>query len=245
MSSLSPGRTVHELFTAIGSRDLRRIHAHLASEIVWQNVPHPPVTGRDEVLAMLAGIVTWSDEVHWDVVSVAVDGSDVHVEHTDHFVVDGVDHAVRCNGVVTVDEGVVMAVRDFVDLGEWRTRIGPVLTAMAERPADLVVERHLTAVRSGDPVAMAADYTLDAILERPDGVRKGWREIADYFDSVPSRLAGGSVEFDPPRRRPDGRVEVEWTIRGAERLPIGGHDEYQVVAGRIRHQVVTLTDDDF
>jgi limonene-1,2-epoxide hydrolase len=237
---------VERLFEAIGSRDLRRIHDLLTPGVVWQNVPHPAVIGREAVLAVLAGIITWSDCVRWEIISCAVDGDDLHVEHVDHFVIDGIDHAVACNGIVRVDDGRIDSVRDFVDLGEWRERIGPTLAAMAARPAAAVIDRHLGAVLTGDPVAMAADYTLDATLVRPDRTCQGWREIACYFDTVPARLAGRSISFGRPSELPAGRIGVEWRIEPeVDRTIATGYDVYDVVDGRIHRQTVTLATADF
>ena len=62
---------VARLLAAIGSRDLRRIAGALTPHASWQNVPHDPAVGRDAVVALLGGIVCWSDDVRWDVVSSA------------------------------------------------------------------------------------------------------------------------------------------------------------------------------
>ena len=247
MTTTGRRAAVEDLFAAIGSRDLRRIRDRLADDVIWQNVPHPVVAGREAVVAMLADIVTWSDTVRWDIVSAAAAGDHLFVEHTDHFMIDGVDHAVRCNGIIRTAGNVVTSVRDFVDLGEWRSRVGPALAAMAARPAVGVVERHLRGVRALDPVAMAADYAHDAVLVRPGLTSTGRTEIAEYFDTVPDRLAGRPVEVGAVTERADGRVTVDWTIGGSTGASPGatGVDTYEVADGRIRRQVVTLTTSDF
>lgn len=243
MSGAGPRSIVEELFAAIASRDLRRIRDRLASDVVWQNVPHPVVSGRDAVIALLADIVTWSDAVRWDIVSSAADGDRLHVEHTDHFVIDGIHHSVRCNGIIDTVGDVVTSVRDFVDLEEWRRRIGPTLAAMEARPAAEVVARHLQGVRTLEPAAMTADYALDAVLVRPGLTCTGWSEIADYFDTVPDRLAGRSVEFGSVVVGLDGLITVDWRID--DRTGASGVDSYQVTGGRIVRQFVTLATDDF
>ena len=91
---------------------------------------------------MLARVVTLCERVEWEVVSEAYSGDRAWLERVDRFWIDGECHSVCCNGVVTVDRrrGLVRSFRDYVDLGEWRERIAPVL------------ER-----RAGDPSAAAAD----------------------------------------------------------------------------------------
>ena len=228
------------LLAAIESRDLRATAAALTPDASWQNVPHPPALGRDAVLALLAPIITWSDSVTWEVVSAGDDGETAWVERVDRFVIDGREHAVRCLGVFTARGGHVAAVRDYVDLGEWRARIGPVLAGLRERAPVDVVRRHLAAVTSGDPVAMAADYTLDAELVRGPATHRGWQAIGDYFAAVPDRLAGRVVEFEQPAAAADGTVTVRWSIGDRS-----GRDRYELAAGRIVRQLVELDGPDF
>lgn len=229
---------VARLLAAIESRDLRRIAAALTPDATWRNVPHPPAVGRDAVVALLAGVVCWSDTVRWDVVSSATDGDLTWCERVDRFVVGGAEHAVRCNGVFRVDgpSGRVAEVRDYVDLGEWRARIVPVMRSMASRPAREVVARHLEGVARRDPVSMAADYALDAVLVRAGERYEGYAAIADYFDTVPARLGAHGLRLDHV-----GDAEVRWTIPGVA----SGRDTYEVRDGRITTQVVELDETDF
>ena len=246
MSSNDTERTIGRLLAAIESRDLRAVEGALAPSATWQNVPHAEVSGRDAVLEMLAGIITWSDRVRWDVISASYDGGTGWVERVDRFWIDGVEHAVRCNGVVRVDRDTdtVVEVRDYVDLGEWRARIRPVYKAMATRSPIAVVERHVDAVDRRDTVAMAADYALDAELRRGGECHQGWRAIADYFDTVPRRLGTSSLSFGAAAT--DGRlVTMPWTIRSGDAVVASGTDEFEVDAGRIARQVVRLDSPDF
>jgi limonene-1,2-epoxide hydrolase len=231
---------IERLLTAIESRDVRAIEDALAPDATWQNVPNSPAVGRDAVLAMLAGIITWSDGVRWDVMSAAYDDDVGWLERVDRFVIEGQELAVRCNGVFEVRDHRVASVRDYVDVGEWRARAGPVLEALRARPATEVVARHLAAVSRGDVVAMAADYALDAALVRADTSYRGWRQIADYFDGVPGRLAGRRLELGAPTVA-GAEVVVRWSIEGAA----SGTDRYVVSAGRIAHQTVDFDGGDF
>lgn len=107
-----------------------------------------------------------------------------------------------------------------------------------------VVDRHLDAVRSGDPAAMAADYADDAVLERPDGTHRGRAAIAAYFRDVPQRLGQGRVVFD--RTEVDGDVAVFWwRIVGGPADGVAGHDTCTVRGDRIVTQHVVLDRDDF
>lgn len=238
---------VTALLDAIESRDLRSLHRVLAPDATWQNVPHTPICGREAVVALLAGILTWADEVRWEIVSAGYDGQRAWLERVDRFRLDGDWHEVSCNGVIEVnDAGLVRDVRDYVDLGEWRGRIEPVLERLAGRTPFDVVSRHLAAVRSGDAVSMAADYSIDAVLVRGQETYAGWCAIADYFEGVPERLGGRTVAFDDVTTTPSGDVETRWTIADADSADhAAGVDTFRVSDGRIVHQTVALLSDDF
>ena len=233
---------------AIESRNLRVLHRTLTPDATWQNVPHAPARGREEVVAFLAGILTWADEVRWDIVSASYDGRRAWLERIDRFRLDGEWHEVRCNGIIDVDDaGLVRAVRDYVDLAEWRARIQPVLQRLASRTPTEVVDRHLSAVRNGDVVSMAADYSLDAVLVRGPDLHHGWQAIAEYFEGVPDRLGGRQVRFDRVTTTPTGDVQTRWTISDdrAHGDDSTGIDTFRVTGGRIVHQSVALLGDDF
>lgn len=238
---------VTALLTAVESRDLRRIEACLDPAATWQNVPHAPAVGRRAVLELLAPVVTWSQRVAWDVATIGATGEHVLVERLDRFWIDGVEYAVACNGVFTVDvgSGRVRAVRDYVDLGEWRARIAPVLADLERRAPVDVVARHLAAVGTGDPVAMAADYALDATLERNDAVYAGWAAIAGYFDTVPRRLAGTTLVFGEVADTGADTAAVPWSVERDGHVVAAGRDEFTVRAGRIVAHTVELAGRDF
>ena len=152
MTRHTPSRTretIEQLLSAIESRDLRAVERYLHPDVVWQNVPHPPTLGRQAVTELLANVLCWSDQVRWDILSSAVSGETGWYERVDCFWIAGEEHAVHCNGVFEVDAGtqMVRSVRDYVDLGEWRSRIEPVLTQLASRPASRWW--HVISMRSG------------------------------------------------------------------------------------------------
>ena len=110
--------------------------------------------------------------------------------------------------------------------------------------ARTVAERHLAAVREGDPAAMAADYHADAVLVRGQERYEGRDRIAAYFETVPDRLGGGRVDLElgPVEQQV---VTVRWRIRGGPADGTRGHDVLTITEGAIEHQVVYLDDRDF
>lgn len=203
--------------------------------------------GRQAVVEMLADILRWSDAVRWDVVSASYGDGYARLDRIDRFWIDGVEHAVRCDAELLVDvsTGTVTSVRDRVELIEWRARIGPVLRAMRDRPALRIAQRHCDAVRRADPVGMAADYALDATLERPGEVHRGWPAIAGYFDDAVSRLGDRTVRFGRVAELDRSRANFEWSVVQRGEVLARGRDEIQAVDGFITHQVVHLHESDF
>lgn len=74
---------------------------------------------------MLSPIFERSSAVRWDLATAAYQGNRAWLERVDRFWIDGSEYAVRCNGVLEFDvpKGVITEFRDYVDLGEWRSRL--------------------------------------------------------------------------------------------------------------------------
>jgi len=113
------------LLGAVGRRDVPALVACFTEGGSWQNVPHEPWRGRLEIAERLGPILLRSERVQWDVVSASFTEHRAWVERVDRFWIDGVEYAVRCNGVLEVDpeSGLISEFRDYVDLGEWRARL--------------------------------------------------------------------------------------------------------------------------
>ena len=115
-----------------------------------------------------------------------------------------------------------------------------------ERSAEQVAADHLAAVESGDPVAMAADYAADAVLERPGDRYEGHTAIEAYFHTVPERLGGATVVFDG--LVVDGDVATfRWHLEGLPEgaAAVAGIDTCVMEDGLIVHQRVRLEATDF
>ena len=238
---------IEELLAAVESRDLRKVECALHPDAVWQNVPHAPAAGRESVIQMLASIICWSDKVQWDVLSASVKGDTGWYERLDRFWIDGAEYAVPCNGVFRVDPTTrtVCALRDYLDLGEWRSSVAAVMTRLKNRLPAEVVTHHLEAVTDADPIAMAADYAYDASLQRGNERHEGWAAIVDYFDTVPARLAGRAIAFGSIEAVSADQARVGWHISGAGMAPVTGADIFTVSMGRITHQLTELPGSDF
>lgn len=120
-----PAEILEGFLAGIVSREVSAILGFFAPDATWQNVPSPRVVGHEGIAAMFAPILERSSEVRWDIVSASYADDRAWLERIDRFWIDGVEYAVRCNGVFELDPeaGVITEVRDYVDLGEWRARL--------------------------------------------------------------------------------------------------------------------------
>lgn len=127
-----PSRRVWaRLLDAVEARDVVALCACFTTDGLWQNVPHDAWVGRETIAAMLGPILRRSSRVHWDMVTAAYEPHRAWLERIDRFWIDDVEYAVRANGVIEVDpdSGLITALRDYSDLGEWRSRLaqaGPI-----------------------------------------------------------------------------------------------------------------------
>ena len=113
------------LLAAIEARDVPGVVSCFTEGGSWQNVPHEPWVGGEVVGERLAAILDRSERVRWDVVSASFTEHRAWIERVDRFWINAAEYAVRCNGVLEVDEatGLIREFRDYVDLGEWRARL--------------------------------------------------------------------------------------------------------------------------
>jgi limonene-1,2-epoxide hydrolase len=112
------------LLEAVHDRDADGVVACFVPDGSWQNVPHPSSLGRTAIRAVFDRILTRSERVQWDVVNAVYEPHRAWLERVDRFWIDGTEYAVECNGVFEVDEdaGLLVSVRDYVDLGLWRAK---------------------------------------------------------------------------------------------------------------------------
>ena len=106
-----------------------------------------------------------------------------------------------------------------------------------------VAEKHLTAVKGGDPSQMAEDYADDAVLVRGNDVYAGKEEIFEYFNGVPKRLGSGVIEFLKLEVN-ETTAYFSWKITDDQKI-ICGKDMLTIKDGQIQHQEVTLLTEDF
>ena len=121
----NPNEIFETFLDSMESCDIDRILKSFTEQSSWQNVPHPPAGGITEIRSTFEIIVQRSSQIKWDIVSSSFEGSRGWIERVDRFWIDQTEYAVRCNGVFDFDleTSSILSVRDYVDLGEWRSRL--------------------------------------------------------------------------------------------------------------------------
>ena len=121
-------RITDQLLRAVHQRDVGEVVACFVPEGAWQNVPEPPARGHEQLRALFAPILERSSVVHWEVRSAAYEPGRAWLERVDRFVIDGRERAAHCHGVFEVDatSGLLVEVRDYVDLASWRRQLADV-----------------------------------------------------------------------------------------------------------------------
>jgi limonene-1,2-epoxide hydrolase len=106
---------------AWGRLDFRALDALLAPDICYLNGPLPRLVGRDAVMRYLRSAGPF-EACRWEMLSVAVSGTEVLTERIDHLVVRGTEIRLPIMGVFDVQSGLIHQWRDYFDLDSYRAQ---------------------------------------------------------------------------------------------------------------------------
>ncbi|MDB5704222.1 MAG: Limonene,2-epoxide hydrolase [Sphingomonas bacterium] len=110
--------TVLAFVAAWNALDWTRIHALMADDIVYHNMPLKPVQGRETVRAHLDA---WPvDACEWRLLNIATNGNVVLTERVDRFVRGEDRITVPVMGAFDVAGGRITGWRDYFDMGATR-----------------------------------------------------------------------------------------------------------------------------
>ncbi|CAA0129938.1 Uncharacterised protein [Mycolicibacterium vanbaalenii] len=110
-------------FSAVNARDADALGAVVTADVKYHLiVPHPPVCGRTAVVEALRKSLQEADRVDWEVLSWSATDDLVFIERLDRFWFGDREAAIECTGVFVLRDGLISEIRDYADLGTWRTR---------------------------------------------------------------------------------------------------------------------------
>jgi limonene-1,2-epoxide hydrolase len=115
---MSPMQTILDFIDAWNDNDMDRVHAFMAEDIFYHNVPMEPIVGRTAAreFADAFGVGT-KMKADWQLVSIAENGEHVLTERIDSFTnPEGKKISVPLMGSFRVRDGVITEWRDYFDL---------------------------------------------------------------------------------------------------------------------------------
>ena len=108
--------TVNAFMTAAANRDYDKALDYLADDIEYQNMPLPPVNGKDAVKATLDMLLANAEGSEWVVHRETESGNVVMNERTDRFLIGGTWMELPVAGVFELRDGKIALWRDYFDL---------------------------------------------------------------------------------------------------------------------------------
>ncbi|HVV77207.1 MAG TPA: limonene-1,2-epoxide hydrolase family protein [Mycobacteriales bacterium] len=101
--------------------DSASVGAFFAEDALYCNGPLEPVRGRAAITGALAAFMAMGGQVTVDMRTVLANDQLVMTERVDHFVLDDKTFALPVMGVFEVEDGKIVAWRDYFDLGQFTT----------------------------------------------------------------------------------------------------------------------------
>jgi len=109
-------QVIREFIEAWSRLDPEELSSYFTEDGVYHNMPTQPVSGRENVKAMIAGFIGSWTETDWDVLNLVSAGDVVIAERLDRTKAGekGVD--LPCAGVFEMEDGKIKVWRDYFDL---------------------------------------------------------------------------------------------------------------------------------
>lgn len=126
--SPTPIETAKTFFAHWSANRIEEALAMLADDVLYDNVPLPDITGRENVRKFHAdfGIGT-AFKVDWQVTEIAISGNVVLNERIDIFTHEsGGRITLPVMGTITVENGKITLWRDYFDLGSFERQLAAI-----------------------------------------------------------------------------------------------------------------------
>jgi limonene-1,2-epoxide hydrolase len=117
--------TVNAFMKAAADRDYDTAVSHLTDDIEYQNMPIPPVNGKDAVRATLDMLLANAEGSEWVVHREVEAGNIVMNERTDRFLIGGTWMELPVAGVFELRDGKIALWRDYFDLETIMKQMAP------------------------------------------------------------------------------------------------------------------------
>lgn len=121
----TPLGVVNAFIAAVERRDLDAAMALMADDCVYDNVPMKPISGHQNIRAVLGSFLGPCTEVAWPVHRSAEAGPVVFNERTDRFHMPHGWVELKVTGVWEVHHGKITLWRDYFDLASYMNQMPP------------------------------------------------------------------------------------------------------------------------
>lgn len=113
-----------ELFVErMNALDWDGVYALMSDDIVYHNMPFPPLEGLDAVKGFFSAVGNIS-ESDWTIDNIACQGDVVLTERLDNFVLDGAGVSLPVMGIFELRDGKICKWREYFDLKTFEDQLG-------------------------------------------------------------------------------------------------------------------------
>jgi limonene-1,2-epoxide hydrolase len=125
---LTSAQTVHDFIATFKRAWPTADHDALGSffdrDAIYHNIPLEPVTGRIAIVATFAQFMSMGGHVDVDIIHMIAEGAIVMTERVDYFTKDdGTTVSLPMMGVIEVNDGLIVAWRDYFDLAQFTSQV--------------------------------------------------------------------------------------------------------------------------
>lgn len=117
----SAENVVRDFADAWSRLDMEGAIALLRSDIIYHNMPMQPLAGLPQVAAYIRSAGPF-DSCCWQILELAVSGSNVLTERIDELVVAGRHIVLPVMGIFAVEDGLIHQWRDYFDLASYQAQ---------------------------------------------------------------------------------------------------------------------------
>lgn len=118
---MTPTEIVETFVGHWSSGDMEAMYAMCADNVVWHNMPMPPIEGVPAMREAVAGFMSPVETCDWEILNIAANGSTVLTERVDRFILKG-GHKAALPVMGTFEigaDGKIVSWRDYFDMAQF------------------------------------------------------------------------------------------------------------------------------
>ncbi|MGE3857498.1 MAG: limonene-1,2-epoxide hydrolase family protein [Dehalococcoidia bacterium] len=113
-------RIIRDFLDAWSRLDADELCAYFTDDVVYHNMPGPPVEGREAVERRIRAFLSGWTETTWEVLTLLADGDVVIAERVDRTVAGTKRVDLPCVGIFLLRDGKIAVWRDYFDLATYQ-----------------------------------------------------------------------------------------------------------------------------